>query len=60
VHAVREECDEDVRFDALLFLVKDGPDREIAFECFEGCLDLDELQIELPELRRVGLGEIGA
>ena len=32
----------------------------IAFEGPEGCLDLDELQIELPKLRRIGLGEIGA
>jgi hypothetical protein len=52
--ASREECDEDdVRFDARLFLVKDGPDRKIAFEGLKGCLDLDELQIELPEFRGV-------
>ena len=39
---------------------KTGRIARIAFERLEGCFDLDELQIELPELRRVGLGEIGA
>lgn len=43
-----------------MFLVKNGPDREITFKRPEGCLDLDELQIELPELRGVSLGEISA
>ena len=60
MQAVGEECDEDVRFDARLFLVKDGPDRQIAFEGLEGGLDLDELQIELPQFRGVRIGEIGA
>ena len=45
VQAVGEECDEDVRFDARLFLVEDGPDRQIALEGLEGGLDLVELQI---------------
>ena len=46
--------------DALLFLVNDGPNREIGFEDPEGCLGLHQLQIELPELRGVRFGEIGA
>ena len=41
-------------------LMEDGPDRQIAFEVLERLLDVDELQIELPELGRVGFGEIGA
>ena len=39
---------------------KTGRIARIAFERLEGGLDLDELQIELPKLRRIGLGEIGA
>ncbi len=50
VQAVGEERDKDVRFDAVLCLVEDGADGEITFECFEGCFDLDQLQVELPEL----------
>ncbi len=59
-HLVICNLNEDVRFDAPLLLVKDGPDREIAFEGLEGGLDFDDLRIELPELGRVGLREIGA
>ena len=44
VQAISEERDKDVRFDAPLFLVEDRPDRQIAFEGPEGCLDLDELR----------------
>lgn len=59
VQAVGEERDKDVRFDTALFLVEDGSDGEITFERSEGRFDLDQLQVELPEFRRIGLGEIG-
>jgi hypothetical protein len=36
VQAVGEERNKDVRFDTVLFLVEDGADGQIAFECFEG------------------------
>jgi len=39
VHAVGEERDKDVCFDAMLFLVEHGADGQIAFECFERGLD---------------------
>jgi hypothetical protein len=32
----------------------------IAFEILEGGFDFHELQIELPQLRRVGRGQVGA
>ena len=60
VQAVGEEGDKDVRFDAPLFLVEHRPDGQIAFERFEGGFDLDELQIELPELGRIRRGEVRA
>jgi hypothetical protein len=60
VQAVGEEGDKDVRFDAPLVLMKDRPDGEVTFERSEGGLDFDQLQIELPELGRISLGEIGA
>lgn len=53
VRAVSQERDEDMRFDANLFLVMDRPDRQIAIEGPEGRLDLHQLQIELPEFGRV-------
>ena len=43
-----------MRFDALLLLMEDGSDRQIAFEGFEGGFDLDQLQVELPELGGIG------
>jgi len=60
VQAVGEERDKDVGLDPLLVLVEDRADGQITFERFEGSLDLDELQVELPEFRRIGLGEVGA
>ena len=49
-----------VRLDAGLELVKDRPDREIAFEVFKGLLDRDQQQIMAPQLGRVFLDEVGA
>jgi hypothetical protein len=37
----------------------DGPDGQIAFESLEGLLDLGELKVILPELDRIGVGEVG-
>ena len=45
VQAIGQEGDEDVRLDASLELVKDRPDREIAFEVFERLLDVGAQQI---------------
>ena len=45
VQAIGQEGDEDVSLDAGLELVKDRPDREIAFEVLERLLDRDQQQI---------------
>jgi hypothetical protein len=37
---IRHKGDEDMRFDARVFLVIDRTDGQIAFEFFEGLLDL--------------------
>ena len=42
VQAIGQEGDEDVRLDAGLKLVKDRPDREVAFEVFERLLDRNQ------------------
>lgn len=49
VQAIGQKRDQDVRFDAVLELVEDGPDRQIAFEIFEGFLDLGQLHVGRPE-----------
>ena len=46
--------------DARLALVKDRPDREIAFEVLERLLDRHQQQVMAPQLGRVFLDEIGA
>ena len=45
-------------FDPLVGLVVDRPDRQITLQFFERLLDLGQLQIEGPELRRIAAGEI--
>src|SRR3954451_4743292 len=60
VQAIGQEGDEDVRLDAGLELVKDWPDREIAFEVLERLLERDQQQIMAPQLGRVFLDEVGA
>ena len=60
VQAIGQEGDEDVGLDAGLELVKDRPDREIAFEVLERLLDRNQQQIMAPQLGRVVLDEIGA
>jgi hypothetical protein len=49
-----------VRLDAVLALMEDRPDGEFAFQVLEGRLDFHQLHIELPQLRRIGGGEVGA
>ena len=53
VQTISQECDEDVRFDALLELMVDRTELQIVLEIFERGLDLDELNIELPKLGRI-------
>ena len=54
VQAIRHEGDEDMRLDALLVLMKGRLDREVPLQILERRLDLGLLQVELPELRRIG------
>jgi hypothetical protein len=58
VETVGEEGDEEMRLDPLWTLMVDRPYREIVFQGLERRLDLDETQIVLPELSRVGGGQI--
>src|SRR3977135_1255907 len=60
VQARGQKGNEDVRLDAGLELVKDRPDREIAFEVLERLLDRNQQQIMAPQLGGVFLDEIGA
>ena len=53
VQAIGEEGDEDVRFDALLELMVDRAQLQIVLEVLECGFDLDELDVELPQLGRV-------
>ena len=45
LQAIGHEGDEDVRLDAALVLVVDGPDRQVAFEFLECLLDFGELDV---------------
>lgn len=60
VQAIGQERDEDMGLDALLQLVMDRPQLQIVLQIFEGRLDFDELNIELPQLCGVVPGQIGA
>jgi len=60
VKAVGQEGDEDVRFDAVLKLVVDRTELQIVLEILERDLDLDELDIELPQMGRLSGAQIGA
>jgi hypothetical protein len=60
VQAIGQEGDEDVRFDAMLKLVMDRAKLQIALEILERSLDLDELDIELPQLGRILIAQVGA
>src|ERR687896_1578253 len=56
---IRHKGDEDVRFDARVLLVVNRADGQVAFELFEGLLDLGQLNIVLPQQRGRFPGEIG-
>src|SRR5208282_487788 len=60
VETIGQEGDEDVRLDAVLELVVDRAQVQIVLHGLEGGLDLDELDVEPPQLGRVFAGEIGA
>ena len=60
VEAVGHEGCEDVSFDAVLELMEDGPQLEIVLEVLEGGLDLDELDVELPQPGRLVAAQIAA
>jgi len=60
VQTVGQEGDEDVRLDALLELVVDRAQLQIVLHGLEGSLDLDELDIERPQLGWVFATQIGA
>jgi hypothetical protein len=60
VQAIGKKGDENVRLDARLELVMDRADGEIAFEIFERLFHRDELQVIVPKLDGIVLGEIGA
>ena len=60
VQAIGQEGDEEVRLNAGLELVKDRPDRQVAFEVLERLLDRNQQQVVAPQLGRVFLDEVGA
>ena len=60
VQAIGQEGDEDVGFDALFQLVIDRAQSQIVLEVLEGRLDLDQLDIELPQLGGLLPAQIGA
>src|SRR5271163_4650358 len=47
-------------FDAVLELVMDGPNRQIVLQFLERLLDLDQLEIEPPEMAGVVAPDVGA
>ena len=50
VQTIRQKRHEDVRFDPLLALMKDRPDRQVALEILERLLHVDQLHVELHKL----------
>ncbi len=60
LQAIGDEGHEDVGLDAMVELVVDRPDGEIAFQLLEGLLDLGELDIEAPQAGRVIVLQVGA
>src|SRR5262245_49721515 len=53
VQAVGHEGDEDVSLDAVRQLMEDRSQLQVVLEVLEGSFDLDELDVELPQLGRV-------
>jgi hypothetical protein len=60
VQAVGEKGNKDMRLDALLVPMEDRTDRQIALERLERFFDGDQLQVVLPELAWIGLGQVRA
>jgi len=60
MQAIGEEVNEDVRFDAIIFLVIDWPDGEIALDILEGFLDLGQLHVIAPERFRALFDQVAA
>src|SRR5580693_3079575 len=60
MQAIGQEGNENVGLNARLALVKDRPDREIAFEVLERLLDRNQQQIMAPQLGGVFLDQVGA
>ena len=60
VEAVGKKADEDVGLDALVVLVVDGPEIEIALESAEAFFNAHEVHVVFPEDRRVFAGEVAA
>ena len=56
---IGEEGDEDVGFDALLVVMEDGTNRQVAFEVFERLFHRHELNVVLPEFGGIIVGQIG-
>ena len=50
MQAVGQKSDEDMGFDALLILMIDRSDGQVALEVLKGLFDLRQLQIECPQL----------
>ena len=60
VQTIGQKRNQDVRLDPFFALMKDRPDRQIALEILKRLFDVDQLQVQAPELSRIGLGQIGA
>jgi hypothetical protein len=60
VQAIGHEGDEDVGLDAALELVVDRTEVEVVLQRLEGGLDLDELDVEAPEVGGIAAAQVGA
>lgn len=60
MQTVGDEGNKDVRFDAMFQLMVDGAQRKIVFEVFKRRLDLDQLDIKLPQLSGLFAAKIAA
>jgi len=60
VEAISQEGDEDVGFDPPFLLMVDRPDGKLALDGPERLFDPDELDIVIPQLGRIRLGQVGS
>jgi hypothetical protein len=58
--AAGEEADENVYYDPLVVLVKDGARSEVAFEGAEGFFDANEMDVVAPEFAGARSGEVAS